>query len=76
MATNWTIQNKISDVGPNWDIGPHWEAISETWEDLAYHWHSQSNWGGQLIWEDLTDHYWGWSKTWTFSGKASTRDSD
>ena len=70
MATNWTIETKTkSSTTDNWTvfdigniaIGPVWEAMDSSTEER---------------WEDLTDHYWGWTKSWTFSGKAVTRDSD
>ncbi len=68
MATNWTTQDKASSTD-NWDvrdvgnvsIGPRWEDMDTASTDY---------------WEDLTGHYWEWTKTWKFSGKATARDTD
>jgi hypothetical protein len=63
MATNWTTQNKASSTD-NWST----ERISRTlsnlyWDDISENW------------EDITTLYYDWT-TWTFSGKAITRDTD
>ena len=54
MATEWKIQNKRFDSGPDWD------ALDTSDVDE---------------WDLLTEHYWEWTKTWIFSGKANTTDN-
>ena len=78
MATNWTTQNKASSTD-NFTVETKTKAsTTDNWEiwgigsiSIGPKWEAVSD-----DWEDLTDHYWEWTKIWTFSGKATTRDSD
>ena len=68
MATNWGIETKTkTSTTDNWDVrGIGSVSIGPRWEDMP-----TTN-----DWEDLTGHYWGWTKSWTISNTATTRDSD
>ena len=66
MATNWTTQDKASSTD-NWTATDKKQNMEATWDDMS---------DTSDLWNTISTNYWKWLPSWSFSGKATTRDTD